>query len=332
VGYILEGSIRKAGNRARVTGQLIDAITGAHIWADRVEGDLDDIFALQDRITQSVVAAIEPNLRAAETKRTQRKPTNNLDAYDLYLRALPEFDAFTEDGFRRSEALLRRALQLDPNYSEALAALADCIGRMTVGSWISDWRTGGAQARDIALQAVRADPENGTALSIAAWAMGILTGPIEQAAELAHHALRFHPNSALVRTNCGWVFVYNGESELALEHLHVARRISPLDPRGYVTMNGIAAAHFFGRRFDEAVQWARRALQENPTLHVSLRFLSAALVHLGRKEDAQDTIRELLRIQPNASLSRWRSGPMTHRYNWMREMFIEGLKAAGLPE
>ncbi|MGE0851274.1 MAG: tetratricopeptide repeat protein [Hyphomicrobiaceae bacterium] len=144
-------------------------------------------------------------------------------------------------------------MKLDPNYSEALAALAVCIGRLTIGGWMAGWGEGGAEARDIALQAVRADPENGTALSIAAWAIGSFTGPLEQGVDLARQALRAHPNSAVVRTNCSWVFVCNNERDLALEHLHAARRISPLDPRGYITLNAIAAAHFCERRFDETV-------------------------------------------------------------------------------
>lgn len=332
VRYVREGSMRKAGRRVRVTGQLIDATTGLHIWADRFDGDLDDIFALQDRITGSVLAAIEPNLRSAEIKRAHSKPTENLDAYDLYLRALPEFYALTEHGIRRAEALLRTALKLDPNYSEALAALADCIGRSMVGGWISR-REGGELARDTALQAARADPENGIALSTAAWVIATFTGPLEEAVDLAHHALRLHPNSALVRTNCGWVFVFNNESDLALEHLHMARRISPLvlDPRGYITMDGIAAAHFFERRFDETVLWARRALQQSPANPVPLRYLSSALAHLGQDEEAQRVMRDLIACQPNVSLARVNLNYRV-RYSWMKGMLIAGLKAAVMPE
>ena len=178
VRYLLEGSIRKGGQRARISGQLIEAATGRHIWADRFDGDLAEIFELQDRITMSVVAAVEPNLRLAEIERAQRKPTDNLDAYDLHLRALPSINAYTRDGFAEAERLLRRAIELDPTYADALAALAECLVRMTVNGWVTDKQKSTTEACDLAGRAVGADPENAAVLAIAAWAYSNSGGPL----------------------------------------------------------------------------------------------------------------------------------------------------------
>jgi adenylate cyclase len=279
VRYVLEGSVRKAGSRVRITGQLIDAETGAHIWAERYDRDLTDIFELQDAITREVVTAIEPNLRAVEVERARTKPTDSLDAYDLYLRALPESYSATEEGFRRCERLLQAAVQRDPTYGEAWGGLADCIGRLVVNGW-TDFDEGAVRARDAALRGVDADPENGAVLAAAGWALAIICGSLDQASELVARALRIHPNSAYVRTCCGWVFIYTGEEELALEQFEAARRMSPLDPRAYLTLTATGVAHFFDRRFEEAVRWTNRSLQQKTT-HVALRYQAAALSHLG---------------------------------------------------
>jgi adenylate cyclase len=163
VRYVLEGSVRKAGRRVRVSAQLVEAATSTEMWAGRFDRDLTDIFAMQDEITESVVSAIEPSLQAAEIARAKAK-TSNLEAYDLYLRALPEFYAYTEQGFRRAEALLLQAVERDPGYADAWGALADCIGRLMVGGWTNDWNAGAAQNREAALRAVQCDPENGLTL------------------------------------------------------------------------------------------------------------------------------------------------------------------------
>jgi adenylate cyclase len=215
VRYVLEGSVRKAGNRVRITAQLVEAVTGADIWAGRFDRDLMDIFALQDEITESVVSAIEPSLQAAEIERARAKATNNLEAYDLYLRALPEFYAFTEQGFRRAETLLRQAVECDPGYAEAWGALADCRGRLMVGGWTEDWDADAARSREAALQAVQCDPDNARVLAVAAWSLASLSGVLERAVTFCERALYLQPNSSYVLTNCGWVLIYNDECERA---------------------------------------------------------------------------------------------------------------------
>jgi adenylate cyclase len=330
VRYLLEGSIRKAGQRVRISGQLIEADTGAHMWADRFEGEVSEIFELQDRITTSVVAAVEPSLRSAEIERAQRKPTESLGAYDLYLRSLPAINVYTRAGFEEAAGLLRRAIALDPTYPDALAALAECLVRMTLNGWVADKQASTAEACDLAGQAVAADPENAAALAIAAWAYSTLGVRFEQSLDLANRALDLHPNSVHVRSFCGWVFHYLGDSLRAIEQFEAARRLSPVDPKSYFPMLGLAVAHFFARHFEETVALTGRILTEVPTHNVARRYRAAALAHLGRLEEAKEAIIELLKGQPNSSLRSARSSGFHDPR--MTELYVTGLERAGLPE
>jgi adenylate cyclase len=277
VRYVLEGSIRKAGTRIRITGQLVDATSGAHIWADRFDREMVNIFALQDEVTQSVVSAIEPNLRSAEIARKNTVPTQNLAAYDLYLRALAELGPLAREGLQKAEGLLRRAVELDPHYSDAWAALADSLGRQVVGRFRSGTEVS-AEARNAALMAVKLDPDNGMALGVAAWALAVLGagGSLDQAVDFAYRALKAHPNSAVVRAYCGWTLVNGGELDRALENLEAGSRMSPFDPRCFhMTQNAMAGAHFFQKHFDETVKLARGVLARFPSHPVSFRYLAA---------------------------------------------------------
>jgi adenylate cyclase len=330
VRYVLEGSVRKAGDRIRLTGQLIDAGTGRHMWADTFDGTLGDVFELQDKLTGSVIMAAEPSLRAAEIERARAKSTDNLDAYDLYLRALPLLYAQTQQGMIEAQDFLRRAVELDPNYCDALAALADCIGRAVIAGWLSDVEGNDEAAFAFARRAVAADPEHGEALAIAAWAYAVLGGRFDAALEHVERALRLHPNSLLVRNYSGAVFAASGESLRAIEEYQAAQRLSPVDPRAYISLSGIVTAHFFARNFEEAVARAKRILVEWPSHAVSLRYLAASLAHLGRRDEAQQTVSDLLKVQPNSCLSRSRHSRFRHQ--WMYDLYLEGLREAGLPE
>ena len=272
------------------------------MWADRFDGEISEIFELQDRITTSVVIAVEPSLRLAEIERAQRKPTENLDAYDLYLRALPAINVYTRAGFEEAEGLLRKAVALDPNYADALAALAECLVRMTVNGWAADKQASTAEACDLAGRAISADPENASVLAIAAWAYSTLGVRFEQSLDLANRALVLHPNSVHVRSFCGWVFHYMGDSLRAIEQFEEARRLSPVDPKSYFPMLGLAAAHFFAGHFGETVTLTGRILAEVPTHNVARRYRAAALAHLGRIDEAKAVVAELLKAQPNSSL------------------------------
>ena len=294
------------------------------------QGDLAEIFELQDRITIGVIVAAEPSLPLAEIERAQRKPTDNLDAYDLYLRALPYINAYTREGFTEAEGLLRRAIALDCAYPYALAALAECLVRMTLNGWVSDKAASTEEACDLAGRAVRADPENAAVLAVAAWAYSTLGVHFEQSLELANRALALHPNSVHVRSFCGWVFNYFGESLRAIEQFEEARRLSPVDPKGYFPMLGLAAAHFFAGHFEETVNITGRILAEVPTHNVARRYRAAALGHLGRIDEANVVIADLLAAQPNSSLRSARSSGF--RNAGMSALYVTGLELAGLPE
>src|SRR5215213_7326419 len=215
VRYVLEGSVRRSGNRIRITGQLIEALSGRHIWAERFDRELTAIFELQDEITQRVVAATEPNVRTVEIERCSRKPTESLDAYDLYLRALPEMYLFTQEGYLQADTFLCRATDIDPNFSEAWAALADCICRLSNMRWWADLDLATPRVCDAVRRAISADPSNGIALATGAWAFVIMAGEHEQALAFADQAVQFNPNSSLVHSRCGWALVHCDEQQRA---------------------------------------------------------------------------------------------------------------------
>ncbi len=329
VRYVVEGSVRKAANRVRVTAQLIEAETGAHIWAERYERDLSDIFALQDEITQKVVHAIAPSLRALEIRRALAKPTESLQAYDFFLRALPEIHDQTEDSAKRAEALLRKAVEVDPTYPDALGMLADIIATRTVNGWHENLMRGLEESLEMARRALAAGPENSTCLACAALTYVLVGRRFEEGLQLADRALALHPNSVFVRIRAGVAYVNCGESEKALEHFELGWRMNPQDPKA-LTFTGMCVAHFFARRFEECIAWGRRAVGEAAGANIARRHVAAALAHLGRIKEAKAEIALVLKHQPNSSLARSRLS--SFRHEWMYDLYLEGLRKAGLPE
>ena len=264
VRYVLEGSVRKVGNRVRITGQLIEASTGAHLWADRFDGDLADIFEVQDEVTQKVVGAIEPSLRNAEMERTRTKPTENLDAYNLYLQGQFQLTDLSRERYEQAAYLFRKASRLDPNYSDAHAALVDCVGRSYAMGWADDYRSVSTEVCRAARHAITSDPENATALAAAGWGLALFGGHFDEALELAAKAIKLHPNSAFVRAQVGFVHVYAGESDEAVVHFNAARRLNPVDPRAFMYFVGLGQAHLLARRFEDAENACRRAIAHMP--------------------------------------------------------------------
>ena len=330
VRYILEGSIRKGGNRVRITGQLIEAAAGTHIWADHFDGDLADIFDLQDRITESVVSAIEPRVQKAEIKRSRVKRPEDFSAYDLYLRALPEFQTYTREGFLRAQGYLEQALAIDPTFADAWTDLADCFGRMLISGWLEPIEEGKKRVCETALRAVSIDPENGPALAMAAWALAVVGNDAERAAEFGSEALRVHPNSAYVRMQSAFAFLYSGQIDKALQNLEAARRYSPFDARAYTIFAGIANCHIFARRFTQAINWAERAIEISPNFAVALRSLTVALAHDDQTEAACRAGQKLLTVIPTLSISSTLKRPFG--LPWMMDLWVEGLRKAGIPE
>src|SRR5262249_8944548 len=239
--YVLEGSVRKAANRVRITGQLIDTLTGVHLWADRFEGAIDDIFDLQDQVTASVVGAIAPKLEQAEIERARTKPTANLNAYDLYLRALPHYYALTISEIDEALRLLRHAISLDPNYALAKARAAACIGARDDHIPLSKSETDdGIRLAREALDGGRDDP---SVLEFAGWGLSYLAHDTEAALAALDRALALNVNSARALMLSGWVRLHSGDPRTATEHFHRAIRLSPLDPRNGFASAGLGMAH-----------------------------------------------------------------------------------------
>jgi adenylate cyclase len=251
VRYVLEGSVRKAGNRVRITGQLINAETANHIWADRYDSTIEDIFDLQDRVTTSVIGAIAPQLEWAEIARAQRKPTESLQAYDYYLRALASFYRFTPEANIEALKLTRTASNLDPDYAAPFALGATCY----VQRWGFGWNIADAEDETEALRLIRRALELGKddplVLALAGQALGLFIGEVQEGSALLARAISLDPNLAAARFWNGLVQLYLGDGDAAIEQFQIGLRMSPLDPRIYLAQNGIAAAHFSVGRYDD---------------------------------------------------------------------------------
>lgn len=332
VRYVVEGSVRKSGNRVRIVAQLIETESGAHIWADRYKGDLRDIFALQDAITEQIVSAVETNVQAAEIKRARAKPTENLTAYDLYLRALPAYFGGTEMDYRRTQDLLGEALTGDPEYAEALGTLTDSVAVGTLQGWQESWARGVDQSCQLAERALAAGPDNSTCVASAAFAYGVLSYRFDGALELANRAVVLHPNSVLVRHRAAAVYVVCGESDKAIAQCEAACRMNPLDTRKAAssTFGTLSAALYFAQRFEESIKAGRRALTFAPKNNTARKFVATSLAQLGRGSEAQAEIAELIKNQPDASLAMFRL--QSFRHKWMHELHLEGLRKAGVRE
>lgn len=330
--YVLEGRISIESGLVRVTTELIHAESGITVMANRTERDRIKVFELQDELVEQIAAAIEPGIRLNEIERVRTRPTSDRNAYDLYLRALSEMYKLREDGFTRAVALLEDAILLDPEYAEALTALADCRVRQWSNGWLPTAEGLRVQDEAVALaqRAVTADPRDGLALAVLAYALVVCKGRFEEALLLVDRAQRLQPNSDYVLALCGQVVVNAGQSDRAIALFEKARRLNPVDPRAHVTLNGIAMAHFHAGRFDDAERWARLALAERPDWNVAQRYRAAALAHLGREEEAKAAVAELLRRQPNSSLRRSRMS--NFQFAYMYEQYLGGLAKAGLPE
>jgi len=332
VRYVLEGSVRKAGQRVRITGQLIDATTGNHIWADRFDGALDDIFELQDRVAASVVGAIAPRLRLSEIERAVRKPTASLDAYDLYLRALAQVYRYTEEGLAEAVALLLQALSIDPSYAPAAALAGWCRAIQRTQGWgalSADDVAEGARLARQALEAGRADPDT---IWQAATTLFIFAGEAAMAATVLDRALTLNPNAAGAWIVRGMIHALRNEPEAAIEACDHAQRLSPFDPLGYWNAVYRAIAHFAARRFEQAIEWADRALHDQPRVISAIRVKVAAFAHLGRLGEASAELARLLAIDPKLTIAGYRAflGPCAAPE--FLELAITGLRLAGLPE
>ena len=331
VRYVLEGGVRKAANRVRITAQLIDASTGAHLWADRFEGTLEDIFDLQDRVTASVVGAIAPKLEQAEIERVRHKPTESLDAYDYYLRGLATSHPRTRELNDEALRLFYKAIELDPEFSSAYGMAAWCYARRKGSRWMVDRVKETAETARLARRVVELGKEDAVALSTGGFALAYVVGDLDDGAAVLDQALVLNPNLAVAWTFSGWVRIFLGEHEMALEHFARSMRLSPLDPLMYVAQNGIALAHFCTGRYDEASSWAEKALLESPNYYPALRVFAASNALAGRLEDAQKAMARLCEMDPTVRVSDLRDLILRRRPEDVTR-YAEGLRKAGLPE
>jgi TolB-like protein/class 3 adenylate cyclase/tetratricopeptide (TPR) repeat protein len=332
VRYILEGSVRKAANRVRITGQLIDAVTGAHLWADRFDGGLEDVFDLQDRVTSSVVGAIAPKLEEAEIERVKRKPTENLDAYDHFLRGIASVNEWTKDGFNEGLRLFYRAIELDSNFASAYGMAAWCYVRRKSDGRMTDIAKEVAETRRLVRHAAQLGKDDAVALSRAGFALAFVVGDVDDAAELVDRALVLNPNLAAAWYFSGRVRVLQNQTELAIEHEAHAMRLSPLDPLIFLMQYGTALAHFVAGRYNEASTWGEKAIRQNQNFSPAVRLAAASSALAGRRADAQKLAARLRDVDPSLRVSNLkdRIDPFQRAEDYAK--YVDGLRKAGLPE
>jgi len=330
VRYVLEGSVRRAANRVRITGQLIDASTGAHLWADRFEGDLEDIFSLQDQVTISVVGAIAPKLEQAEIERAKRKPTESLDAYDYFLRGMAALHQGTKDANNEALRLFYKAIELDPEFASAHGMAAYCYVWRKSNGWMEDAKRETAEAVRLAFRATELGKDDAVALCWGGFALARAAGDLDNGLAFLDRAIAINPNLAAAWGFSGRVRVYRGEPELAIEHLARAMRLSPLDWEKFGFLGSTAFAHLFGGRYDEASTWAEKAIRENPNFLPVCVIAAASNALTGRMKEAKTALERLRQIDPSLRVSNFKNSLFFRRPEDIAKL-AEGLEKAGLP-
>jgi TolB-like protein/class 3 adenylate cyclase len=333
VRYVLEGSVRKAANRVRITGQLVDTTTGAHLWAERFDGGLSDVFDLQDQVTESVVGAIAPAVEKAEIERAKRKPTESLDAYALYLRGLAALYQFgNRQANEEALRLFNSAIALDPDFAAAYARAALCHVWAKTNGWFSDTANETAEVTRLAQRAVELGKDDAIALTTSGHALVYFVRDLEGGAALINRALVLNSNLAEAWNWGGWVKNWLGEPEAGIERFARAMRLSPLDPRLTTMRGGTAYAHFLLGRYDEAASWAAMALQDNPDYQPGLRIAAASNAMAGRPEQAHKAMARLRRLNPALRISNLKDVLPPIRRAEDLSRYEEALRQAGLPE
>ena len=321
VRYVLEGSVRKSGQRIRITGQLIDALTGTHLWADRFDGSLEDICEVQDAVAVRVAGAIEPTLQAAEIRRSSERPTNDLTAYDLYVRALPHFAAQEKDRVFQALDLLGQAIERDPHYGPALALAAHFHQWLAANDWADDLETIRGRGIDLARRALRCAPDDPDVLSFAGFTLAHCGEDINVALGLIERSFALNPCFARGWLQSGVARLLAGQPDLAIERFETAFRLSPRNFSGPGT--GVGAAHFFSRRFEDAAAILLSALERGLAVPITYRFLAACYAHMGRLDEAREIVNRLRAITPVVIPS-----VIPYRNPEHREPLLSGLRLA----
>ncbi|WP_065756240.1 adenylate/guanylate cyclase domain-containing protein [Bradyrhizobium paxllaeri] len=328
VRYVLEGSVRKAGNRVRITGQLVDAATGNHIWADRYDSTLEDIFDLQDRVTSSVIGAISPQLERAEIERAQCKPTESLRAYDYYLRALASIYKFTREAHLEALKLTEIAIGIDPEFAGAYALGARCCIQRKAFGWSTDAAQERIEARRFARRAIELDKDNPSVLAIAGHALAYVANEVEEGAALLSRAINLDANLVTARYWSGWVNLWLGNDDAAIEQFKIALRLSPLDPLIFNAQTGLAFAYFSAGRIEDASSWATTALRQQPKFVGAHLAMMACHAMSGRVEEAREVCARAMQLDPTLRIS----GFTYRRRPADIEKWAKACRIAGMPE
>jgi len=330
VRYVLEGSVRKAANRVRITGQLVNATTGTNLWTDRFESALDDIFELQDQLAESVVGAIAPQVERAEIERAMRKPTESLGAYDYYLRGIANFHQATNEGISAALALFYRAIELDAAFASAHGMAAWCLYWRKMNGWISDRVRDYAEGARLANRAIELGANDAVALTRGGHSLAHFGGDLDKGIAAVDRALVLNPNLTIAWYLSGFQRISRGEPDEAIERFAHAMRLSPLDPEIFQMQTGTAMAHMFARRFDMASAWAEKASRELPDVLRVFAFGAASHALAGRMDEARRAMQHVRRLAPALRLSGVEDWVVLQRPEDLAT-FVEGLRRAGLP-
>ncbi len=331
VRYVLEGSLRKHRSRIRITGQLIDASSGTHIWADRFDAILNDIFALQTEIAYSVVGAIAPRLEKSEIDRARQEPTEHLSAYDCFLRGMAGWHDWTRSGHNEALKFFYRASEIDPDFARPYALASACYLMRKANGWIGNRKEEIAETERLAR--LGADRARGDAVALC-WsghAIAHVVGDITTGINLVDRALLLNPNLAVAWQRSGWLRIYAGECKLAIDHLGRATRLNPADPLMHLALSASAFAHFLLEEFEEACEFARRALNIQAEWPAALRVLAMSHAMAGRNDAARQAMARLIKQQPQLGLSTLHDQIFLHRPEHM-SMYVRAMRKAGLPQ
>jgi TolB-like protein/DNA-binding SARP family transcriptional activator len=328
VRYLLEGSVRKSANRVRITGQLVDTATGVHIWADRFDGAIEDIFDLQDKMSAIILGAIAPKLELAEIERARRKPTESLDAYDYYLRGMASFHQGSGKSFAEALKLFEKAIELDPGFASAYAMAAWCH-YIPVPFWTVPDKV--LEAERLARLAARLGPHNAAALSVAGFVVASVAKDFDMGLALVGRAQVLNPNLVNAWYLGGWVRVLNGEPEVALEHFSRAERLSPFDPFKWGCHLGVAYAQFMAGRDDQALSSVERCLRDMPNFRPALLVVAASSAFLGATDRAAMAVARIRELDPANCISQVKARTPFRQPEQIARL-IDGLRRAGLPE